>query len=773
MKLLSFPDTPFQIQLSFDSVIDNLESAVNEKANRQAGHEEALLKEINQHPELRTGITDIAQIESNAGLIRRLLAEYFPEPLTLNEIKGVSFPYLNVVFNRTQRFNNILKAAGDNFEFNIRDLDQHQFYVLNCCLILNEFYNTKLDFRKPLFYDIPASDGTIRHYRILYNADFLDILPTERSVKLTSADIDQLINNYDNLDLWMEKFPPKSWLIKGFALMSLIDVTIENAVSVLKERLLRFDAASFEQSIDPVFQSIFDTPHIKIGFTLFNSEDNTLSIAAFGKPLRSFIMEGTEPRNINDVLCPGSYQALIVERRYFAVSDTSDFHIENPDSSLACHVAPSAIRSFILAPVVKDDEVIGLLEVVSKKSKELNSINANKLDVVMPYITDNIKRLIVEFQNQIQAFIQEKFTTIHSSVYWKFKEEAQRYIYSRRRGEEKSLGAIVFNEVFPLYGEIDIKGSSAARNLSVQKDLQTQVLSLLSLLQKIPVPTPSDGFEKGKRQLELFLQDLLLPVKASTEQYITDYILNNIHPWLSECQDPGLASAIKEYFIENDKASGVFHAHRRKYEQSITMVNEKLAGIIDNRQEGAQQAFPHYYERFKTDGIEHNLYIGPSIAPGQAFTEKHLRDLRLWQLKVLCEMEKAHHYYKPSLPYPLDVTTLVLVYDTPISVRFRMDEKRLDVDGSYNARFEIVKKRIDKACVLNTDERITQPGKITIVYSNLHEEKEYSEYVHLLQEQNILGRNIEKLDVEDLQGVVGLRALRVKINHDNTSLTMM
>ncbi len=136
-------------------------------------------------------------------------------------------------------------------------------------------------------------------------------------------------------------------------------------------------------------------------------------------------------------------------------------------------------------------------------------------------------------------------------------------------------------------------------------------------------------------------------------------------------------------------------------------------------------------------------------------------------------METAHHFYKSSLPYPLDVTTLVLVYDTPISVRFRMDEKRFDVDGSYNARFEIVKKRIDKACVLNTDERITQPGKITIVYSNMNEENEYIGYIHLLQEQNILDRYIEKLDVEDLQGVVGLKALRVSIIHNNTSLTMM
>jgi hypothetical protein len=34
---------------------------------------------------------------------------------------------------------------------------------------------------KPLFYDIPNSDGIINHYRILYNADFIEIYPTRKN----------------------------------------------------------------------------------------------------------------------------------------------------------------------------------------------------------------------------------------------------------------------------------------------------------------------------------------------------------------------------------------------------------------------------------------------------------------------------------------------------------------------------------------------------------------------------------------------------------------
>ena len=50
-----------------------------------------------------------------------------------------------------------------------------------------------------------------------------------------------------------------------------------------------------------------------------------------------------------------------------------------------------------------------------------------------------------------------------------------------------------------------------------------------------------------------------------------------------------------------------------------------------------------------------------------------------------------------ELPIPLETTHLILVQHAPLSIRFRFDEKRFDVDGAYDIRYEIVKKRIDKA----------------------------------------------------------------------------
>jgi len=118
----------------------------------------------------------------------------------------------------------------------------------------------------------------------------------------------------------------------------------------------------------------------------------------------------------------------------------------------------------------------------------------------------------------------------------------------------------------------------------------------------------------------------------------------------------------------------------------------------------------------------------------------------------------------PSLQVPLQTTQLLLIHSQPISISFRRDERRFDVEGSYNIRYEVMKKRLDKVRIKDTAERLTQPGKIAMVYSNQKEAQEYQEYIQFLQSKNILNAGIENLELEVLQGVSGLKALRVDIN---------
>lgn len=141
----------------------------------------------------------------------------------------------------------------------------------------------------------------------------------------------------------------------------------------------------------------------------------------------------------------------------------------------------------------------------------------------------------------------------------------------------------------------------------------------------------------------------------------------------------------------------------------------------------------------------------------------YLRNLRLWQLMTTCAIDWALERQKPDLKIPLRTAHLILVQHLPLSIRFRQEEKHFDVDGAYNIRYEIIKKRIDKAVIRHTDERLTQPGKIAIVYAQPREIAEYHRYLDFLKTSGYLTGEVEDVELEDLQGVHGLKALRVTV----------
>jgi hypothetical protein len=180
--------------------------------------------------------------------------------------------------------------------------------------------------------------------------------------------------------------------------------------------------------------------------------------------------------------------------------------------------------------------------------------------------------------------------------------------------------------------------------------------------------------------------------------------------------------------------------------------------------------FPHYFEKQKTDGVDYQIYVGAALLESGRVDPLCLKNLRLWQLMITCGMAVRAHQLLDRLPIPLETTHLILVQHAPLSIRFRFDEKRFDVDGAYDIRYEIMKKRIDKALVEGTTERVTQPGKVALIYSQPGEALEYRAYIEYLQSLGYLTGRVEQLDLEALQGVQGLRALRVQVALDNPKL---
>ena len=768
MENFTFEESPFKIQISFHKLIENLEEIALSDIDYRSNYAKGLLEQVATVPELISGIEDISLIDKNQDLIRNLLADLFPTALTRNEIKAITIPFQNITFNYTERFSKILADSGAAINPNFRNLTNEELYLLSCSIILNSYYRQNFDLNIPLFFDIPDSNGIQKHYRVLYNADFLEIIKSEKAIDLTQEDIDLLIDNYHDFNLWKEKFPIGSWILKGFAIIQLFDATTETAVSSLKSDLLKLENekdSALNQKIEAIFRSIYKIPDLRVGFTTYDFFNGKLKPALYdANGALTFIITDCEKEDVENDLFYCFYDSIVNQKKIFSISNVENYKATQQQLLLRNHLLKQNVQSFILAPIHKEGKLLGILELASAMPRVLNSVNTNKLDLVLPFLVDTIDRHNIELENQIEAVIQKEYTAIHSSVYWKFTKEAEKYLQTFDSTKDYVFKEITFKEVYPLFGEMDIRGSSEHRNSSVKEDLRNQLAQLSTILADLKFEGNMLLLEQKRFELHTFMEEIEQPLKADTEQQIQIYIENEIHPFLKKSDLTATnESLIKEYQECIDEKTGMFYQARKKFDNSLSMVNKRLAEVLDAKQIEAQSIFPHYYERFKTDGVEHNLYIGAAIDPKKKFDLIYLNNLRLWQLQTLCEMEIEHHKLKKTLPYSLEVTSLILVFSSPLTIRFRMDEKRFDVDGSYNARYEVIKKRIDKANIKGTEERITEIEKITIVYSHKKEETEYLNYIKYLQFKGIIEPNIEKFDIEDLQGVSGLKGIRIKV----------
>ena len=224
-----------------------------------------------------------------------------------------------------------------------------------------------------------------------------------------------------------------------------------------------------------------------------------------------------------------------------------------------------------------------------------------------------------------------------------------------------------------------------------------------------------------------------------------------------------MAERVAAYSGALDADLNIVYRRRKDFEASVAALNDAISMTLDVEEERAQALFPHFFEKFRTDGVDHSIYVGTELHEDGLFDELYLRNLRIWQLMTTCRIEWELASIKTDMPVPLEATHLILVQHQPLSIRFRIDEKRFDVDGAYDIRYEIVKKRIDKARIRGTSERVTQPGQLAIVYSTASEATEYRRYVEFLQSKGYFAAGLEELELEDLPGISGLKALRVTI----------
>lgn len=764
---IELEDIPFKRSLSLEPLIEFWENSLGESSIMDSIIIKPTLEKLQNTPELRGEINDLSVLKKHKDLVDILMSSIYAPAQRHNQLAASLIPFEFTVFYSTNLYDNKVGLTEDEIKRSFADYVSKSIFAKTMkaySFILHQMYGVENNADYPMIFKLKDKNSALdKYYQLTFDSKFMKVVVNGEKPSLSENCIQQLLEAPTNLMLWMKKLPPERFEIHGFTTVIAVDVTSQEVLSQLKHNLLEKDSIISSEKFGELennLQNYFGSNNIKLGLAYMPTSKNVLQS---GKTVgNSFILNDLCRFSCGD-LSESVYEEAIERKKSIVIEDLVSY----PDKSVVEEeILKLGIKNIIIAPLYDGEDFIGILEIGSTVPRDLTSYDKFRVKELLSLFTIAVKRSQEEQQNQIQAIIKEECTAIHPVVEWRFVEAAVNLIEKRQSEKNASMESIVFDNVYPLYAVSDIKNSSQFRNESIQLDLvqhMTQVQNILrEALKKRPLPI----LDELNFRISQYMKEIKDGLSSGDEVSVLDFLNGEISKVFEHLKtdESSLAGMINDYEKLLDPNINSFYDKRKDYESSVSLINETISNYLDEAETEAQKMFPHYFEKYKTDGVEHGIYIGDSLVNDRNFDKLYLKNLRLWQLITVCEIARKTNELLPSLPVPLETTHLILVQNNPLSIRFRLDEKKFDVDGTYNIRYEIMKKRIDKALIADTNERLVQPGKIAIVYSQNKEVAEYSKYISYLKTKGYLKNETEYLDLESLQGVSGLRAIRVTVN---------
>lgn len=757
---------PFRSVLSLHLLIGYWENAI-----RSGGvpFGEPLLAAIQGAPELREPIHDPSILEKHKGLISFLISAVIAPAQTDKELTAATVPFHFESFFETHAFRKNLNMEQIRSSANINIPGNNMAVgktIQACLLILQQFYKVKINFDKPILFTIRNPlNGLDKVYRIEIGRQFCEIVSKREPAHIDPKIIKFLTEKVYDVDLWLQYIRPEDFEFRGFMVLRMVDVTEQEMVSSIKYDLLEKDAVSKTESfiaIQHKLRSIFGMPDIRLGLAWFDPDNNiVLRTEEQDRDCWKSLAEN-EASEKNCERYQGSvYERSWMEKRYITIENLESYPYKSPVEEA---LLANGIKNILLAPLIDGDETIGMLELATPNPGELNPVTANKVESVLPMFTAAVKRVKEEMITEVRAIIQEEYTNIHPVVQWRFMEAGSKVLEKRKRDEVAVFEEIVFKDVYPFFGMADVRNSSLERTSAIRQDLTQNLQMARALVQKIHDSRRLPVLDETLFKIDGQLKKIVAGLASGDETSAVEFLKREINPLLELFYaGPEFSGDIQQYRDRLDPVFGVIYKKRRDFENSLAMINKMISGYLNEAEVAAQEMFPHYFEKNQTDGIEYTMYAGTSLTKNSSFNTFYLKNFRLWQLITASEIEKRMEQLKPELKVDLDITQLILVHDQPLSIRFKPDEKKFDVDGAYDIRYEIIKKRIDKATVKFTGERVTQPGKVAVIYNQPKVEDEYRRYFEYLASKNVISNKVEELELEELPGANGLKALRVDV----------
>jgi hypothetical protein len=785
---------PLSTSVSFQKFIDFVKETAGTETSLRGTYLQKAVEALTGEPGFSKAkaVEEIVRFTPELKIVYDLLLPALQ--LHENTLWAMGMPMSSLIFYGTDRFYEMVMSSKTSKlkselitdeKVSLTDNDKiHTVYAL----ILQRLYGITTPDDRHIVISIQETKTSLpQYFRVNIDHRFTEVYPNFELPELNPEIVQEMLTGKGDMEKLMRLLPLAHFRFEGISIITLTDITTEYTLEHIKNIMLerhQFDQNTFYTHITDSLKILTAEPGLDFGLIPQLSLNDKLIFD------RETIFHSKHvPIDMPDDYASDIYRSYA---NYFirnqGIKFMSGFEIDRQLNAFSEIIKKGGIKSFAVMPVYNGLQLVGLLEIYSTEEVVLTEKIIAKVRQAEQLVSRIFQNTIDEFNANIESVIKDQFTSVQHAVQWKFKEAAWHFLRDKIIHEEAEIEKITFKDVYPLYGAIDIKNSTTARNEALSGDLCLQMERLIGIVSRL---SQKFGLLLAN-EMEFKCRKILNAVsgepKPLDEMKIIEFLDDEAHPFLQHFLDDfredesvtsyqrvkkqipeteALRLAILDYFAGTDPDTGRFFAERRSLERSMHTINTSVNSALDNFKYQVQELYPVYFEKFRTDGVEYDIYLGQSIEPDRRFSSIYLKNVKLWQLKSMASIARMTHALISGMEKSLQTTQLIFVNSGTIDISFREDERRFDVEGAYNIRYQVIKKRIDKVHIKGTGERLTQPGKIALVYFQNKSLADYLDYIRFLQSEHILSDNLEFLELEELQGVSGLKALRVEVILDD------
>ena len=756
--------------------LDHLVSFLREKVGNLDSYEQAFPKLILER------ILSIEQEEGKLSLnnidkyeeIFSYLYYYSSNAFVQDEVTwAIGFPIPDKAFYGQKLFYSILDSDIELSEEPLSTPFYKDFEFSNkllYLLILERIYNLPTLTLNHLYRVF--DDDVNRYYHFKIDFSFMSV--SSVSGELESIDFscinDREINSFEDIIPLLAPIDLKDYIFKGFTIMKLIDksnqhagLIIQNIISNIPDVEILSDVSSFDR--DFIWGKLKDV--VKT-LTYSNKVQSSFFplLELNGVPVLTSDLS-KESIFFGNLLCRTSPDCMQEVFSYLQSPHTITYGIgetfSTKDEVFIKHIDSLGIQSYVCFPLKQKNKLVGFLEIFTNESGILEKQNLLNIVSYLQLFSNLANDLVSTFKSTMDKVILEKYTSLQGAVQWKFNQEAANYLGELSLNKKDvDINKITFERVFPIYGAIDIRNSTKLRNMAYKKDSYERLALIQLVVDQLDSVGLSDDDYKFITRFNLVKSWL---DEGKLDNYLLDilsFFQDEVGPFLKglDNSDLILAKYQKDYSRDHDDNQD---SASLQFEQSLSLLNNIIALEVNQFNGYVQNLFPSYFEKFRTDGIEYDMYVGQSITPMQVFDPSILQKIRKEQILSMISIAKKTFAAMDDLPVSLVTTQLIFIHPNPIDISFRQDERRFDVDGGYNIRYEVIKKRIDKARIKDTKERLVQPNKIAIVYSSERIAQDLRSILEEIAKEQLIKKDIEHVVLEELQGIEQLNSFRVTV----------